>query len=58
MKNQVLQELQDLEDRIVEIRNVARDRHEDDLDARLYGVEIRIANLRVKINVSEVMRDD
>ena len=58
MKNQVLQELQDLEDRIVEIRNVARDRHEDDLDARLYGVEIRIANLRVKINVSEAMRDD
>mgnify|MGYP004453844659 FL=1 len=57
MKNQVQQELQDLEDRIVEIRNLARERHEDDLDARLYGVEMRIANLRVRINVGEGMRD-
>jgi hypothetical protein len=57
VRNQILQALQEIEDGIVEIRNVARERHEDDLDARLYGVEMRIANLRVKINVREGMGD-
>jgi hypothetical protein len=57
VRNQILQALQEIEDGIVEIRNVARERHEDDIDARLYGVEMRIANLRVKINVREGMGD-
>ena len=55
MKNKALQSLKEIEDGILEVRNLIDDRQmvrdQDLIDTKLHRLEMKAANLRMIINV-------
>ena len=56
MKRETLQGLKELEDGILEVRNLIDDRQmlrdQDLVDSKLHALEMKAANMRVRINVN------